>query len=83
MYKGREGVCQAYCSCVVEEAQANVPLEVAIQADKDLAAKNNNTPAVQKVGQVTNQCQARFPQAQAQPQPAQKGGARKPAKTTQ
>ena len=60
MYKGRESVCTAYCTCIVQEAQANVPLEVAMQADKDLAAKNNQSDAVKRVNQVTTTCQSRF-----------------------
>ncbi len=67
MYKGREGLCTAYCSCILQEAQANVPLEVAMQADKDLAAKKNDTDAVKRVNQVTNQCQSRFAPQQQQP----------------
>lgn len=60
LYKGREGICPSYCTCVLEEAQAKVPLEVAMQADKDLAAKKHDTPAVQQVNQVTHACQSRF-----------------------
>lgn len=59
LYKGKEGMCSSYCGCVVQEAQANIPLEVAMQADKDMAAKNNNTEAVQRVNQVVHQCQSR------------------------
>lgn len=61
LYKGREQqTCASYCGCILEEAQANVPLEVAMQADKDLAAKNYQSDAVKRVNQVTNQCQSRF-----------------------
>lgn len=65
LFKGRERLCPSYCGCIVQEAQATIPLEMAIQAERDLAAKNNRTPAVQRVSQVTNQCQARtLPQQQ-------------------
>lgn len=60
LYKGRPGACQSYCGCVVQEAQASIPLEVAMQADKDMAAKNNKTEAVQRVNQVVHQCQSRM-----------------------
>lgn len=70
LYKGREGVCSAYCTCIVQEAQANVPLEVALQADKDLAAKKSDTEAVQRVSQVTSQCQSRYAPPQQSQRPA-------------
>jgi hypothetical protein len=60
LYKGRSGICPSYCTCVLDEAQAKVPLEVAMQADKDLAAKKNDTEAVKKVNEVTLACQSRF-----------------------
>jgi hypothetical protein len=59
LYKSRPGTCASYCGCVVQEVQAKVPLEVAMQADKDLAAKNNQSEAVQRVNQVVHQCQSR------------------------
>ncbi len=60
LYKDRAGICPSYCTCVLEEVQAKVPLEVAIQADKDLAAKKNDTEAVKKVNEATLACQSRF-----------------------
>jgi hypothetical protein len=60
LYRDRAGICPSYCTCVLEEAQAKVPLEVAIQADKDLAAKKNDTEAVKKVNEATLACQSRF-----------------------
>lgn len=65
LYKDRQAVCAPYCTCIVQEVQASVPLEVAMQAEKDLANKNNNSEAVQRVNQVTHQCQARFAPQQA------------------
>jgi hypothetical protein len=81
LYKGRQGLCTAYCTCVVQEAQANVPLEVAMQADKDLAAKNNQSDAVKRVNEVTTQCQSRF--APQQQQPKQQRQSKQQSKTTQ
>jgi hypothetical protein len=61
LYKGREGaVCPSYCGCVIQEVQAKIPLEVAMQADKDMAAKNNESEPVRRVSQLVHQCQARF-----------------------
>lgn len=60
LYKDRQGICTPYCTCIVQEVQASVPLEVAMQADKDLANKVEKSEAVQRVNQVTHQCQTRF-----------------------
>ena len=81
MYKERQGLCTAYCTCILQEAQANVPLEVAMQADKDLAANNNQSDAVKRVNQVTNQCQSRF--APQQQQPKQQRQPARQSKSTQ
>ena len=58
-WKGREALCPSYCTCVIDEAQASVPLEVAIQSDKDWAANNRNSPAVERMRQVSLTCQSR------------------------
>ncbi len=60
LYKGRQGLCPSYCTCIVQESQSSIPLEVAMQADRDWAAKNYKSEAVQRVGKVANQCQARI-----------------------
>jgi hypothetical protein len=59
LFKGRERLCPSYCGCIVQEAQASIPLEVVRQAETDLEAKRSNTPALQRIGQVSNQCQTR------------------------
>jgi hypothetical protein len=58
-WKGREALCPSYCTCVIDEAQASVPLEVAIQSDKDWAANNRTSPAVERMRQVSLTCQGR------------------------
>ncbi|HJQ58163.1 MAG TPA: hypothetical protein VJ890_14745 [Vineibacter sp.] len=58
LFRGKERLCPSYCGCVVQQAQASVPLEMAMQAEKDLAAKKN-TPEVQRVNDVVRQCQTR------------------------
>jgi hypothetical protein len=67
-WKGRQGLCPSYCTCMLDQAQASVPLEMAIQADKDWAANNKTSPAVERMKQVSLQCQARVlpPQAAGQ-----------------
>jgi len=75
LYKDRQGVCAPYCTCIVQEVQASVPLEVAMQADKDLANKVEKSEAVQRVNQVTHQCQTRFAPPQ---QPAKQTRQTKP-----
>jgi hypothetical protein len=69
LFRGRERLCPSYCGCIVQEAQASVPLEVVRQAETDLQAKRNNTPAVQRVNRVTNQCQTRVLGAAPAPKP--------------
>ncbi|TXL76030.1 hypothetical protein FHP25_13140 [Vineibacter terrae] len=66
LYKARQGLCPSYCTCIVQESQTSVPLEVAMQADRDWAAKNYKSEAVQRVSKVANQCQSRV----LPPQPA-------------
>ncbi|MCW5746545.1 MAG: hypothetical protein KIT36_10140 [Alphaproteobacteria bacterium] len=59
LYKGRERLCPSYCTCVVQESQASIPIETVMQAERDLQAKNNQSPAVQRMNQVAHRCQAR------------------------
>jgi hypothetical protein len=66
LYKGRQGLCPSYCTCIVQESQTRIPLEVAMQADRDWAAKNYKSEAVQRVSQVAHHCQTRV----LPPQPA-------------
>ena len=62
--KGREASCSSFCSCFVDEAQRQLPLEVAMEAEKDHQAKQPNSPAVQRVRMVAGQCSGRhFPAA--------------------
>jgi hypothetical protein len=58
-WKGREALCPSYCTCLMDEAQASVPLEVALQSDKDWASNNRNSPAVERMKQVSLTCQSR------------------------
>jgi hypothetical protein len=60
--RGREANCSTFCSCFVDEAQRQLPLEVAMEAEKDYTAKQPNSPAVQRVRVVAGQCSGRhFP----------------------
>ena len=58
-YKGREVNCPSYCACVVREAQASLPLDVVLQANRDLQTGNGKSEAVLKLDQVLKECQGR------------------------
>lgn len=58
--RGREASCTSYCGCVVDETQRQIPLEVAMEAEKDYTAKQPNSPAVQRVRVVAGQCSGRY-----------------------
>jgi hypothetical protein len=58
--RGREASCSSFCGCVVDETQRQIPLEVAMEAEKDYTAKQPNSPAVQRVRVVAGQCSGRY-----------------------
>jgi hypothetical protein len=58
--RGREASCTSFCGCVVEETQRQIPLEVAMEAEKDYTNKQPNSPAVQRVRVVGGQCSGRY-----------------------
>ena len=58
--KGREASCGTFCGCVVDETQRQIPLEVAMEAEKDYTNKQPNSPAVQRVRSVAGQCSGRY-----------------------
>lgn len=58
-YAGRQAQCPAYCACVVQSAQASLPLDVVVQANRDVQAGNRGSESVLKLDQVLKGCQAR------------------------
>ncbi len=58
-YKGREANCPAYCACVVHDAQASLPFDVVLQANRDVQSGNGRSESVQKLDHVLRRCQVR------------------------
>lgn len=58
-YQGREAHCPSYCACVVQAAQASFPMDVVLQANRDLQAGNSGSPSVLKLDHVLKSCQGR------------------------